>query len=150
MTSGDTREIKIRPARPEDYESILELWRKCNLTISADGRDSQAAFRRQLEWYADMYLVATDADRIVGVILGTHDLRKGWINRLAVLPEYRRSGIAARLVLACDRAIRRLGIEIVAALVEPYNHPSLRLFEKLGYRTDVPVTYFRRLDRPGA
>jgi len=150
MTRGDTSKIIIRPAAAEDYQAIRDVWRKSSLNVCEDGRDGEAAFRRQLEWYTGLYLVADDAHRIVGVVLGTHDRRKGWINRLAVLPEYRRRGIAARLVTACDRAIRRQGVEIVAALVEPQNHASLRLFEQLGYSTAVPVTYFRRPDRPGA
>ncbi len=88
-------------------------------------------------------------ERIVGVALGTHDGRKGWINRLAVQPDHRRQGIAAALVTACDTAIRGHGIGIVAALVESDNTASAAFFEALGYRADVPVHYFRKADPLG-
>jgi len=150
MTRAGTESIPIRPATEQDYASILLVWRESGLRVSEDGRDGPAAFRDQLARFPGLYLVAADAERVIGVVLGTHDGRKGWINRLAVLPQHRRSGIGSRLVQACDRAIRELGIEIVTALVEPRNQASCRLFEKLGFRTDVPVTYFRKVGRPGA
>ncbi len=140
----------IRSATIEDYDQIVELWRAGGPSVRLKGRESKAAFARQLERLSDMYLVATDGDRVVGVVLGSHDHRKGWINRLAVLPEYRRHGIASALVSACEAAIRRHGIEIVAALIEPNNAVSAKVFEELGYRDDVAVRYYRKLSRPDA
>ena len=92
--------------------------------------------------------LAIDGGRIVGVVLGSHDHRKGWINRLAVLPEYRRRGMASVLMSACEAAIGAHGIEIVAALVESDNEASHAFFERLSYRADVPVRYYRKLSRP--
>ncbi|MFQ5413999.1 MAG: GNAT family N-acetyltransferase [Phycisphaerae bacterium] len=142
--------VSIRPATAGDYAAIVAVWRAAGLAFRAGGRDGEAGFRRQLARFPGLYLVATDADRIVGVVLGTHDERKGWINRLAVLPAYRRRGVGAALVAACDAAIRRAGIEIVAALVEPENASSAALFAHAGYSEDVPVRYFRKCTRPDA
>lgn len=140
----------IRCAQPEDYDRIIEVWSASGLSVRSEGRESREAFCRQLAQFPDLYLVSTDGSRIVGVVLGSHDHRKGWINRLAVLPEYRRRGIAAALLVACDEAIRRHGIEIVAALIESGNDVSTAVFEELGYKADVPVHYYRKLNRPDA
>ena len=137
----------IRPATADDYEQMVAVWSACGMRISLAGRESKEAFQRQLQQFPDSYLVAIHGSQVVGVVLGSHDHRKGWINRLAVLPAYRRRGFASALVLACEAAIRSLGIKIVAALVEPGNTSSAALFEKLGYLEDVPVRYFRKLDR---
>lgn len=142
--------MDIRPATVADYDAIVQVWSACGLSVSDGGRDGLESFARQCSRFGDLYLVAEIGDTIVGVVLGSHDERKGWINRLAVLPDERRRGIGARLVVACDKAIRAQGIEIVAALVEPSNPESCTLFEKLGFRTDVAVRYFRKLSRPGA
>ena len=140
----------IRRATNQDYEQIRALWSSCGMKSSPRGRESTPAFRRQLEQFSDLYLVATDRDRVVGVVFGSHDHRKGWINRLAVLPEYRRRGIAGALVSACERALSGHGIEIVAALIEPDSLESEALFEKLGYRNDIPARYYRKLSHPDA
>ncbi len=142
--------LPIRPARVDDYDGILAVWSAAGLSFRPGYRDSKEGFQRQLQRFGSMYLVATDGDRVVGVVFGSHDERKGWINRLAVLPQYRRRGLAAALVEACEAAIRADGIEIVAVLIESDNLPSCRLFENLGYRSDVPVRYYRKLSHPGA
>ena len=140
--------VPIRPATAADYDQIVEVWLAAGLSVRLKGRESREAFRRQLKRFPELFLVATDGDRVVGVVLGSHDHRKGWINRLAVRPDYRRRGVAKALVRACEAAIRTEGIEILAALVEPENAPSQAFFERLGFRTDVPVRYYRKLSRP--
>ena len=144
------RDWSIRPAATGDYEAIVGIWSAAGLPVRLAGREGRPAFLRQLAQFPDLYLVATEGDRVIGVVLGSHDQRKGWINRLAVLPEYRRRGIGAGLARACDEAIRAHGIEIVAALVEKDNITSAELFEKLGYRADVPARYYRKLSHPDA
>lgn len=90
-----------------------------------------------------MYLGAFDTDRLVGTVLGTHDTRKGWINRLAVHPKCRRSGIASRLVRMAERELRKQGIQMFAALLEPGNAESEAVFRSLGYDI-LPIRYARR------
>ena len=46
----------------------------------------------ELEGDRSVFLAAELEGQIVGVVLGTHDGRKGWINRLAVTPESSASG----------------------------------------------------------
>lgn len=139
----------IRPIEPADYGELLALWQAAGLSVRPTGRDARAAFEKQLRAFPKTYLAAVDGKRLVGVVLGTHDARKGWINRLAVHPDCRRRSIAQRLVRACEDALRAEGIEIIAALVEPQNEASAAFFRTAGYADDVRVIYFRKRSRPG-
>ena len=103
---------------------------------------------KQLQHSFSTYLVAEQQGRLVGVVLGTHDGRKGWINHLAVHPDYRRQGLAQRLLAACEQALHAQGIEIIAALVERDNASSAAFFERAGYAADVPIFYYRKRARP--
>ncbi|MCH7839374.1 MAG: GNAT family N-acetyltransferase [Planctomycetes bacterium] len=141
--SAPNKEI-IRPAAPEDYDAIVELWAASGLEVRSAGRDSRGAFVAQRTRFPATYLLAVIDGRIVGVILGTHDERKGWINRLAVHPEHRRQGLARRLIETCERALIREGIEIFAALVETHNSVSVGTFESAGYLRNIPVHYFHK------
>ena len=107
------------------------------------GRDSARSFSEQLRRNPGSYLGAFDGDRLVGVVLGTHDTRKAWINRLAVHPDYRRRSIAARLVRACERVLREQGLKMFAALIEPENRASEAFFRSLGYEI-LPILYARK------
>ena len=68
-----------------------------------------------------MFLLAEADGRLVGTVLGTHDGRKAWINRLAVSPAFRRRGIARLLVAEVEARMAALGLDIIAALIESQN-----------------------------
>jgi ribosomal protein S18 acetylase RimI-like enzyme len=79
-------------------------------------------------------ILGTESDgKLVGAVIATHDGRKGWINRLAVDPDYRRRGYAGTLIEAAERVLREQGLRVIAALVESDNRASLALFRRLGY-----------------
>jgi ribosomal protein S18 acetylase RimI-like enzyme len=96
-----------------------------------------------------IFLVAVAERKVVGVVLGTHDGRKGWINRLAVAKAFRRQNIASKLVAAVETRLKALNIDVTACLIEPENAVSKSFFYKMGY-TKVPVEYFSKRQSPDA
>lgn len=143
-----SRKITIRPLRVRDYEAVIRLLAATEMDPHVRGRDSPTAFRRQLAAHPTTYLGAFDRDRLVGCVFGTHDVRKGWINRLAVDAAYRRRGIATRLVRECERGLRDQGLEMFAALIDFRNLKSAALFDSLGYKVGK-LWYARKKRRTG-
>lgn len=80
----------------------------------------------------------------MGAVLGTHDGRKGWINRLVVAPSHRRRGIAKALVHAVEERLAELGIDVVACLIEDWNQDSMEFFSAIGYVYDKEVLYYSK------
>ncbi len=135
--------LRIRPLRLRDYDQMISLFRTCSLDPKIRGRDSRPAIARQLRSHRSAYLGAIDGDRLVGTVLGTHDGRKGWMNRLAVHPSYQRRGVARRLVRACEQALRSRRIEMFCAPIDTDNAASKAVFRSLGYWI-VELSYARR------
>jgi ribosomal protein S18 acetylase RimI-like enzyme len=135
--------LHIRRLRLTDYDAMIRLFRVCGLNPRTRGRESRTAIAAQLRTARNRYLGAFEGTRLVGTVLGTHDGRKGWINRLAVHPEYRRRQVASRLVRLCERGLREQGIQIFAALIDPDNSASEAVFRGLGYEIH-PMLYARR------
>jgi ribosomal protein S18 acetylase RimI-like enzyme len=132
----------VRVLNLNDYERWMEVWQRAGLhSMRPRGRDSRAAFARQLASGTHTMIGLEVATELVGVVLATQDGRKGWINRLAVLPEHRHHGYAARLVAAAEKALREQGMTVIAALIEPQNDTSLALFRKLGYLEATGLHY---------
>ncbi|MCS6903328.1 MAG: GNAT family N-acetyltransferase [Candidatus Bipolaricaulota bacterium] len=136
---------QIRPMKLEDYDAVIALWQRAGLSFEPHARDSRSAISQQIESSGHLMLVAEADGQIVGTVFGSHDGRKGWINRLAVDPRYRRQGLAHQLIQRVEDALAREGLIIVAALVEAPNEPSLELFRKLDYEERRDIIYFRKL-----
>lgn len=134
----------------DDYDAILALWQASGLSIRPNGRDSRAAFRAQLATGVQQVFGARAGDALVGVVIATHDGRKGWLNRLAVHPDFRRQGIALDLIDAAERALQAEGLHVVAALVEGSNLPSESLLAEAGYTAHPEIRYYSKRDSADA
>lgn len=137
-------EVVIRELREEDYVALVALWREAGLPYRPQGRDGRAALMRQFTEDTAVYLVAEAGGALVGAVLGSQDGRKGWINRLAVHPDYRRRNVGAMLVAEVERRLAARGIAIFACLIEDWNEGSKAFFEKVGYKPFRNVSYFTK------
>ena len=129
------------------HSEIIDLWQRAGLHIRPNGRDSLAAFEGQMATGVQTPIGLRDDERLVAVVIATHDSRKGWINRLAVDPGYRRQGLAVHLIRLCETHFQHLGIDVWAALIEDSNEASMALFRKAGYLIHDDVIYASRRAR---
>ena len=139
-------DVRIRVLTADDYDGLLKLWQDAGLPYRPNGRDSGSSIKNQMEHDPDLFLGAFQDDRLVGSVIATFDQRKGWINRLAVAPQSRRKGVARLLVERAELALRKHGAEIIAALVERENSPSLALFQECGYKVHSDIVYLSKRD----
>jgi ribosomal protein S18 acetylase RimI-like enzyme len=130
-------EAIIRPARSEEVEEVLGLWREAETTPSVT--DNREAVLKLLAEPAAVLLVAEADGRLVGTVIGGWDGWRGNIYRLVVAPGYRRRGLARLLVAEADRSLHRMGARRITALVEG-DHPwATGFWDSLaasGYRYD--------------
>lgn len=87
-------------------------------------------------------LKAMMGEKMVGFIAGDPHTREGigWIATLGVLPQYRRLGIAAALLEACER---ELDLPNLRLSVRRSNEPAIALYRKFGYQMiDVWRNYY--------
>jgi len=115
----------------KDFAAVSKLWRRAGLeNRPGDGKED---VRIKLKRDSDLFLVAEERSRIVGVVMGAWDGRRGWVYHLAVDPAFRRRGIATKMLLEVERRMSKNGVPRVHSLVFARNTPSLSLFESLGY-----------------
>jgi len=143
-SSKNSSDVVIREFCMEDYDALITLWNDVQLPYRPKGRDRRDKIEYELKQGKTIFLVAEINSKLVGSILGTHDGRKGWINRLAVASEFRRQDIARRLVAEVEGRLSELGIEVVACLIEEGNTKSVQVFERLGYKKHSNIVYFSK------
>lgn len=138
----------IREFSIKDYQPVLKLWQQVKLPVKPRGRDRYRHIKHEISLPNNIFLVAEAETGIIGSVIGTHDGRKGWINRLAVHPDFQHRGIATALVRAVEQKLGELGIDIIACLVEDHNRSSMQFFEKIGYQKHRDISYFSRRKHP--
>ena len=140
--------ILTRCVTIEDYDAIYALWDSVDQSRRAlnpmdDSRKGIARYLRRNP--ATCRLACTDDDhRVVGVILAGHDGRRGIIHHLCVHPDFRRQGIAHRLVREAEEALRREGITKVFGLVFRDNDAANAFWEREGYSLRTNLNYRNR------
>ncbi|RLE35904.1 GNAT family N-acetyltransferase [Candidatus Acetothermia bacterium] len=144
----ETGGFLIRELSIGDYDALVALWDESGLPYKPAGRDARGHIARELEGPSSIFLVAEVDGKLAGAVLGTHDGRKGWINRLSVAPKQRRKGIGRALVRAVEERLAGIGIEIVTCLVETWNETSLAFFEAIGYVRHDDIVYFSKRKGP--
>ena len=138
--------MKIRSLTISDYDRVIALWKRSELPFKPSGRDQKEAVQAQMTAHPDFFLGAYEGDQLVGVVVLTSDSRKGWINRLAVDPNFRRKGVAKALIKESEKTLRKHGLRIFCALIEDYNKSSMQLFKKCGYKEHRDIIYFSKRD----
>jgi N-acetylglutamate synthase len=142
--------LQIRFLTRDDIPDLLALWSAAKLSIRPSGRDHADCLAAEMRDYPRNFLGAYSGRQLVGACLATWDGRRGWINRLAVHPQSRRSGVAQQLVAAAEAELKSRGARVIAALVEPGNAPSLALFARCGYRDTPRAIYLSKREDPDA
>jgi len=126
--------MHIRSFQIEDYDEVVILWTQAGLVLSSS--DSLEGIKRVLERDADLFLVAVEETAIVGVVLGCYDGRRGWVNHLAVAPNYKGQRLGTRLMQEMEHRLYEKGCTKVNLLIEPANAAVQTFYQQLGYQRD--------------
>ena len=143
MTQGD-EDIVFRSITDEEVATAVSVWLDSGLPIKRRGRDTLENLRSLRDADPELFIGAFQGDRMVGVVLGTDDRRKGYVNRLAVVPHARRKGIAKMLVRHCEQVFKARGRQVLCTMIEEYNDSSKALFLEIGYKREDDIIYYTK------
>ena len=125
--------MDITPFKMRFYEEVFALWQQCEGVgiTESDSRDNVQAYLRR---NPGLSFVALSSGRIVGAILAGHDGRRGYLNHLAVLPDFRRKGVAKRLVGHSISALHHAGIKKCHLFIFNHNPAGSAFWESVGWK----------------
>ena len=124
-----------------DYEKVYALWMSCkNMGFNVID-DSKEGIARFLERNPNTSFVAMENDELLGIILGGHDGRRGYIYHMSVTENHRKKGIGSSLVEKCLESFKNEKISKVALLVFKYNETGNAFWEKQGFILREDVNY---------
>ena len=125
--------MEILKMTMDDYEAVYALWLKTagiGLTDLDDGREGIEQF---LKRNPNTCFVAREGERLVGVILGGNDGRRGALYHAAVEESERGKGIGTALTRACLEALRQEGVPRVTLAAYGHNESGNDYWERRGF-----------------
>lgn len=126
--------MNFRPFNLKDYYCVVNLWKKAGLILSPS--DQISGIIKKLKQDPELFFVAEEDAQIIGVVMGSYDGRRGWINHLAVDPDFQGRKIGQQIIQELERLFKTKGCDKVNLLIEPTNENVQLFYEKQGYKKD--------------
>ncbi len=130
--------LEIRPFRDADRAAILELWRLCELgsTTAPAARDIDLCLATP---HARLF-VGVVGEQVVATCMAGQDGHRGWLHRVATLPEHRRRGLAHQLVAHAEAWLGERGVPKINLQILQTNAAVQGFWEHLGYAAEPRIS----------
>jgi len=155
--------VLIRPFRPADRATVIDLWHRCGIT--RPWNDPDRDIDRKLAVRDDLFLVGEGGgghggghsgrdgderdgehrDGLIATMMVGYDGHRGWVNYLAVHPDCRGQGLGRMLMCEAERRLTALGCPKLNLQVRSDNEAVLAFYRALGYEIDAAVSLGKRL-----
>ncbi len=121
---------KILPLSNENVSNVAKIDALCFV----GEKWSENLFKEEIGDESKYYAVFYDNDKVVGFGSYVQILDEGHILNIAVLPEYRRKGIASRILSNLIENGKSNGIVAFTLEVRVGNVPARTLYERYGFK----------------
>ena len=137
-------EAEIRSFQPDDQADVIALWDSVFPEGAAWNRAEDVIARKRAV-QPDLFFVAVKQDRVLGTIIAGFDGVRGWIHKLAIHPDFRRQGLASRLMQRAEDGLKSIGCAKVNLQVRASNSTVTAFYEALGYDIEERVSFGKPL-----
>ena len=136
-------EFNIRAFQKDDEQEVIQLWKRCGLVVPHN--DPKADIARKQKVQPEMFLVGVRAGRIVATVMAGYEGHRGWINYLAVEPEYRCKGLARLMMKTVEGMLLKMGCPKINLQVRETNTGVVEFYKRIGFKDDHVVSLGKKL-----
>jgi ribosomal protein S18 acetylase RimI-like enzyme len=133
----------IRPYADADQAQVVALWQICELTRPWNDPVKDIARKQQVrpEWF----LVGELDGRVIASVMFGYEGHRGWMNYLAVAPQYQSKGYAHTLIETGEALLLAAGCPKISLQVRSSNARVIAFYQSLGYAQDDAISLGKRL-----
>jgi GNAT superfamily N-acetyltransferase len=121
----------IRAYVPSDFAAVTALWDATGISVHYN--DPSQDIPRMLATHNCQLYVGTIDDGVMASIMVGHEGHRGWLYKLAVLPEFQGKGYGRDLVRQAERWLVARGMPKVNLMIRDTNFKVRAFYERLGY-----------------
>ena len=138
------KQMLVRPYRTDDEESLVSLWQVCELTVPWNNPHKDIA--RKLQVQPELFLVGILDSSLIATVMGGYEGHRGWINYLAVHPDFQGKGYGQEIMNSVETGLREMGCPKINLQIRRGNDKVASFYQKLGFTYDHVVSMGKRLE----
>lgn len=123
--------IKIREYQYSDEQQVIDLWFACKLVVPWN--NPILDIERKLKVNPELFLVGEINNQVIASVMGGYEGHRGWINYLAVLPEFQRKGYAKEIMSVVEKKLKYIGCPKINLQIRSNNESVIKFYESIGY-----------------
>lgn len=124
-------DYKIRIFEEKDYEAVISLWKSAGLYISlSDTKKELMKFQKR---NPNSFFILEVDNQIIGAVIASWDGRRGYINHLAILPNFQKKGFGKLLMNKCYEYYETVEAVKIHLLVEKTNKDVVSYYKNQGW-----------------
>lgn len=128
----------------DDYEKVYAMWTQTEGIGLRALDDSREGIEKFLKRNPSTCFIYENDGEIIGVIMGGHDGRRGFIYHAVVLPDFRGRGIGKELTEAVCTALKEEGIHRATLVAKRSNETGAAFWRNLGWEDRDDLIYFNK------
>ncbi len=113
------------------YEEVVELWRKSGISVGST--DTKEELERIVRRTPQLFLVGKIDKKIISIVMGGFDGRRGYVHHLAVDPDYQKKGYGKMIMGELMNKFLKLKVHKVHLFLEKYNKEVVEFYRNLGW-----------------
>ena len=134
--------MKIELFTMRYYHEIIDLWKRSGIEVgSSDTRDEIALM---LKRNPDLFLIGKENGKVIAVVMGAFDGRRGYVHHLAIDPDYQKKKYGKMMMGELIKAFKIKKVHKVHLFIEKHNKEVADFYKKLGWdiRDDLIMMSF--------
>ncbi len=125
--------MKIELFSMRYYHDIIDLWKRSGIEVSSS--DTQDEIAKILKRNPDLFLIGKEDGKVVAVVMGAFDGRRGYVHHLAIDADYQKKRNGKMMMDELIERFRKKKVHKVHLFIEKHNKEVVDFYKKLGWDT---------------
>lgn len=137
--------LNIRKYQDSDQQAVVQLWKECQLVVPWNDPIKDIVCKTSFQ--PDLFFVGLINQRLIATCMAGYEGHRGWINYLAVKPDFQGKGFGRSMVEYAELRLNDLGCPKINLQVRETNKGVIQFYTQLGYKDDNVKSLGKRLDK---
>lgn len=124
--------MKIEKFSMKLYDEVVQLWKKAGISVGSS--DSKEEIERMLERNPNLFLIGKIKEKIIAVVMGGFDGRRGYVHHLAVDPLHQKKGYGKMIMDELINRFRKIGVHKIHLFIEKDNQDVVDFYKNLEWQ----------------